>query len=63
MGISETVGAMGAMFGPLFGSLLYKFGGYTLPFYAIGGLSMFMAILIFVIFKLNPIKTEEIEDE
>lgn len=55
MGLSETAGALGAMFGPMFGSLLYTLGGYIAPFIFFGGLSFLMSILIFFSFKLNRI--------
>jgi hypothetical protein len=33
----------------MFGSILYGFGGYTLPFIFFGSLSVFMAIVVMLV--------------
>lgn len=62
MGLSETAGSLGAMLGPMFGSLLFSLGGYTTPFFFFGGLSLLMAIVIFFIFKFGARKKVLVED-
>ncbi len=67
MSIGETLGSMGFMLGkkislimflgPLFGSMLYSLGGYTMPFIFFGSLSTLMAIIVGVLFEKNDISS------
>lgn len=56
---------MGFLIGPMFGSLLYELGGYTLPFFLFAGLSFLLgAIMPFNYKYLSPktIKIIEIQN-
>ncbi|KAM3147671.1 hypothetical protein pb186bvf_000478 [Paramecium bursaria] len=47
----EVCTALGYMGGPIFGSLLYKLGGFTLPFYFFAGLSLFLGACLPIYYK------------
>jgi len=66
MSFAETLSSLGVMMGilmlilylgPLFGSILYAFGGYTTPFLFFGSLSTLMAIIVGVLFEKNDISS------
>ena len=45
---------LGYMLGPPIGSALYQYGGFTTPFYVIGGLTALLAVvLIFLVPKMR----------
>ena len=48
---SEVCTAIGYMGGPIFGSLLYKLGGFTLPFYFFAGLSFVLGACLPIYYK------------
>ena len=43
--------------GPLFGTLLYGIGGFGLPFWVIGALGIFLAVILYII--IPPIKQKD----
>ena len=47
----EVCTSLGYMGGPIFGSLLYTLGGFTLPFYFFAGLSFFLGACLPVYYK------------
>lgn len=52
-GLLQTSVGLGMMFGPIMGSLLFKLGGFQLPFYTVGGMLIILALLIACIVKDN----------
>ena len=51
---TEMFVGLGFMVGPMIGSALYQYGGFTLPFYVIGGLTAVVAVvLIFLVPKIR----------
>ena len=62
IGIAEMISALGFLFGPILGSILYSIGGYTLPFIVIGSLALIIVPIIG--FQFNKKKNnEKIADE
>ncbi|XP_071853817.1 MFS-type transporter SLC18B1-like [Apostichopus japonicus] len=53
MGILESFSGLGLMIGPPIGSLFYSIGGYSLPFYVLGGMSA--ATIVINIFLLPSV--------
>ncbi len=51
---------VGLLTGPLLGTLLYKFGGYSCPFWTLGLIFLFMFPLLNKMLKLTA-ASEEIE--
>ena len=47
LGIYEMATGLGMISGPILGSALFEAGGFSLPFYSVGGLLLFTAILVF----------------
>ena len=43
--------------GPLFGTLLYGIGGFGLPFWVIGALGIFLAVILYII--IPPVKQKD----
>lgn len=63
--ITEVFTSIGFLIGPMFGSLLYELGGYTLPFFLFAGLSFLLGgIMPFNYKYLSPktIKIIEIQN-
>lgn len=57
MGLLESFSGLGLMAGPPLGGLLYSIGGYSLPFYVLGGMSI---IIMFInIFLLPSVGVDE----
>ena len=52
-GMLQTSVGLGMMFGPIMGSLLFKLGGFQLPFYTVGGMLIILAFLICCTVKDN----------
>ena len=52
-GVLQTFTGLGMMLGPLMGSVLFKIGGFQLPFYTVGGLLLFLALVINCLVKEN----------
>lgn len=51
IGFIETFNGLGMMAGPPIGGLLYKIGGFSLPFWTLGGILVFFGVISF---KLMP---------
>lgn len=51
IGLAEMVTGGGFMLGPVFGSLLYSIGGYTLPFWVFGTATLIVAPLAYLMIK------------
>lgn len=47
IGFIETFNGLGMMAGPPIGGLLYKMGGFSLPFWTLGGILVFFGIISF----------------
>ena len=47
----EVCTALGYMGGPIFGSLLYQLGGFTLPFYFFAGVSFILGACLPIYYK------------
>ena len=45
MGFYEISTGLGMIIGPLLGGWLYSIGGFALPFYVVGGMMLFGAVL------------------
>ena len=56
IGLIEAVTGIGLIMGPLLGSALYAFGGYTFIFYSFGSLFIFLSFFIRVVF---PVKVDK----
>ena len=48
-GILQTFTGLGMLVGPILGSLLFKLGGFQLPFYVVGVLLLALAVMNYVI--------------
>ena len=59
MGFYEISTGLGMIVGPLMGGWLYSIGGFALPFYVVGGMMLFGAIIN--MFLVPKIETAEIE--
>jgi len=59
MGFYEISTGLGMIIGPLLGGWLYSVGGFALPFYVVGGMMLFGAILN--LFLVPTIETGEVE--
>ena len=46
IGVIQSFTGLGMLSGPLIGSILYQFGGYQLPFIAVGSLLLMMSFII-----------------
>ena len=58
IGYIEAVTGIGMIIGPLLGSLLYSFGGYTFTFYCFGSIFLFFGLFVRIIFPRNIDKVE-----
>ena len=59
---TEMFVGLGYMVGPTIGSALYQYGGFTTPFYVIGGLTAIVAlVLIFLVPKMKD--TQQCKDD
>ena len=60
---TEMFVGLGYMVGPTIGSALYQYGGFTTPFYVIGGLTAIVAlVLIFLVPKMKDSQQSEDDD-
>ena len=48
-GILQACTGLGMLTGPILGSLLFKLGGFQLPFYAVGVLLLALAVMNYII--------------
>ena len=44
-GILQSFTGLGMLMGPILGSLLFTLGGFQLPFYSVGMLLLFLAVV------------------
>jgi hypothetical protein len=51
IGIAEIFSEMGFLLGPILGSILYSLGGYILPFYFFGTISILFVPILYIIIK------------
>jgi len=51
VGLAEIFTGGGFMVGPALGSLLYTFGGYTIPFYVFGASTLIIAPITYFVLK------------
>ncbi|MGM7683866.1 MFS transporter [Cytobacillus sp. Hm23] len=59
MGIAISGQSAGVLFGPLFGGWLFELGGYKLPFFVAGGISLLTALLsLFCLRSITETKSE-----
>ena len=55
-GILQSFTGLGMLVGPIMGSILFKIGGFQLPFYSVGFL---LLVLAFINYALVPSDLEE----
>ena len=49
----ESMFGFGMMAGPLIGGVLYKYGGFCLPFVVIGGIMVMCSVIALIMLKTN----------
>ena len=52
-GILQSFTGLGMLIGPIMGSVLFKIGGFQLPFYSVGVLLLLLAIVNYSIIPSN----------
>lgn len=61
IGITQTFTGIGMLAGPVFGSILYEWGGYTLPFIVTGTALGLLVIPVFIFIKRDDPRLENRE--
>ena len=60
MSYFEIISGVGALIGPLLGSLFYFLLGYVGPFLCLGGFYLFMILVFFIIKIVNDAKIKSL---
>ena len=60
LGYYQAMWGVGAMTGPLIGSVLYKFFGYELTFYVYGAGQLILGVYIWYMVKHSPLMMQKV---